>query len=68
MKTEIEATNETELKTTAELLGLDYCKALHGSVETAYKAVYDVTEEEINKWKEIRFTDVPAWLLSKKLN
>ena len=65
---EIEATSETELKATAELLELDYSKALHGSVETAYKAVYDVTEEEINKWEEIRFIDVPTWLSSKKIN
>jgi len=64
---EIEAASEAELITAAELLGLDYSKALHGSVETAYKAVYDVTEEEVNKWEEIRFTDVPLWLSSKKI-
>jgi adenylate cyclase class 2 len=65
---EIETTSEAELKKTAELLGLDYSKALHGSVETAYQAVYDVTEEEINTWKEIRFTDIPTWLSSKRLS
>ncbi|PKL31521.1 adenylyl cyclase [Candidatus Saccharibacteria bacterium HGW-Saccharibacteria-1] len=65
---EIESTSEAELKTAAELLGLDYSKALHGSVETAYKAVYDVTEEEVNGWKEIRFVAVPTWLSSKKIN
>jgi hypothetical protein len=36
-------------------------------VETAYQAVYDVTEEEINSWKEIRFIDIPAWLSSKRI-
>lgn len=65
---EIESTSEAELKTAAELLGLDYSKALHGSVETAYKAVYDVTEDEVNGWKEIRFVAVPTWLSSKKIN
>jgi adenylate cyclase, class 2 len=65
---EIETINEAALKRTANLLGLDYSKALHGSVETAYQAVYDVTEEEINNWKEIRFINVPSWLSSKKLS
>lgn len=63
---EIEAPNENALKEFAKKLGLDYSKALHGSVEPAYQAVYDVTEEEINGWEEIRFTDVPGWLLVKK--
>lgn len=65
---EIETTSEAELKRVAELLRLDYSKALHGSVETAYQAVYDVTEEEINSWKEIRFINVPSWLSSKRLS
>ncbi len=59
---EIEAPDEKQLKETADKLGLDYDKALHGSVETAYQAVYDVTEEEINTWPEIKFIDIPDWL------
>jgi adenylate cyclase class 2 len=62
---EIEAKNEEELKNTAKKLDLEYSKALHGSVETAYQAVYDVTEEEIDNWEEIRFIEVPKWLASK---
>lgn len=62
---EIEAPSEIILKNTAEKLGLEYADALHGSVETAYQAVYDVSEEEIDSWKEIRFIDVPDWLSSK---
>lgn len=62
---EIEAESEEDLKKTAELLGFDYSQVLHGSVETAYQAVYDVTEEEIDSWKEIRFIAVPDWLRSK---
>lgn len=47
------------------MLGLEYSKALHGSVETAYQAVYDVSEEEIDSWEEIRFIEVPKWLALK---
>jgi adenylate cyclase class 2 len=63
---EIEARNEEDLKNVARLLDLDYYKALHGSVETAYQAEYDVSEEEIDSWKEIRFVEVPQWLSIKK--
>ena len=62
---EIEAKNEKELKSVAIKLGLDFSDALHGSVETAYQAIYDVTEEEIDSWEEIRFIEVPDWLALK---
>lgn len=62
---EIEASNESELKSVAEKLGLDYANALHGSVELAYQAVYDVTESEIDNWEEILFIDTPDWLLKR---
>lgn len=62
---EIEAKSEEELKNTAQKLELDYSMSLHGSVETAYQAVYDVSEEEIDNWEEIRFTKVPQWLARK---
>jgi adenylate cyclase class 2 len=62
---EIEAASEKELKNAADKLGFDLASAEHGSVETAYQAVYDVTEKEIDGWKEIRFIDVPGWLLEK---
>ncbi len=62
---EIEASSEEQLKGVAGKLSLDYKDALHGSVETAYQAVYDVSEEEIDNWQEIRFGDVPEWLASK---
>ncbi len=63
---EIEAPNEQKLKDAALKLGLDYTKALHGSAETAYQAVYNVTEEEVDNWSEIRFTEVPDWIEAKK--
>lgn len=59
---ELEAKTEAELKKAAAILGLEYSYALHGSVETAYQAVYDVTEEEVDSWPEIRFSEVPTWL------
>ncbi|MDK2898851.1 MAG: adenylate cyclase, class 2 [Patescibacteria group bacterium] len=64
---EIEASDEGELKSVAEKLDFDYSKALHGSVELAYQAIYDVTEEEIDSWEEILFIDTPDWLLSRLL-
>ncbi len=59
---EIEAKDESALRETANVLDLDYGAALHGSVETAYQAIYDVTEEEIDSWPEIRFIPTPDWL------
>lgn len=63
---EIEASSEDELKSTAKKLELDYEQALHGSVETAYQVVYDVTELEVDYWPEIKFIDVPDWLENKR--
>lgn len=63
---EVEAHNEEGLRSVAHKLGLNFAKALHGSVETAYQDVYDVTEEEIDSWKDVRFTNVPDWLVKKK--
>lgn len=62
---EIEAKSEDELFHVAELLGLARTEALHGSVEIAYQALYDVSEAEVDGWEEIRFTDTPNWLLEK---
>lgn len=62
---EIETENEEDLESVARKLNLDYSDALHGSVETAYQAVYDLTEEEIDSWSEIRFIEVPGWLSSR---
>ncbi len=63
---EIEAKSEETLRAVAEKLDLDYSLATHGSVELAYQAVYDVTEEEVDSWSEITFIDTPDWLAAKK--
>jgi len=63
---EIEARDERALKSVARRLDLDFDDALHGSIETAYQAVYNVTDEEINSWQEVIFSEVPHWLLAEK--
>jgi len=63
---EIEAPDERTLTTAAEELGLAMRDALHGSVETAYQKYYEVSEEEVDGWKEITFSDVPEELKRKR--
>lgn len=64
---EIETDSEEKLFDIADRLDLPRDKALHGSVEIAYQAVYDVTEEQVNGWENISFIDTPSWLLEKKI-
>lgn len=59
---ELEGVSEGKIKGVAEKLGLDWAKAMHGSVETAYQASYGVSETEIDSWETIIFTPVPDWL------
>jgi adenylate cyclase class 2 len=59
---EVESGTEEEIHKVCDLLNLDWVKALHGSVETAYQDVFDVTEDDVNGWEEITFTPVPDWL------
>jgi adenylate cyclase class 2 len=59
---EMEGTSEAELQAVAEQLGLDWSRAVHGSVEIVYTTEYDVTDADVNGWSEITFTDTPAWL------
>ena len=63
---ELEAPDEDIIKSLAEKLGLDWNKALHGSVEIAYQKYYDVTEEEIDNWESITFIPIPDWLKTKR--
>lgn len=63
---EIESETEEEVQKVSALLGFDWSKALHGSVETAYQDLFDVTEDEIDGWEEITFTPVPDWLEIKR--
>lgn len=63
---EVESETEEEIRKVCTLLGFDWNKALHGSVETAYQDLFDVTEEEIDGWEEITFIPVPDWLEIKR--
>ena len=63
---ELEAPDESTIKSLADKLGLDWNKALHGSVEIAYQKYYNVTEEEIDSWERITFEPVPDWLEIKR--
>ena len=64
---ELEGKSEEELKSVASKLGLDWKKALHGSVEIAYQVYFDVTEDEIDAWEEITFVQIPDWLEGKRI-
>ena len=63
---EIESETEEEIQKVSALLGFDWSKALHGSVETAYQDLFSVTDDEIDGWEEITFTPVPDWLEIKR--
>ncbi|MDO8557333.1 MAG: CYTH domain-containing protein [Candidatus Jorgensenbacteria bacterium] len=59
---EFEASTEEEVKDGVDKLGFDWSQAMHGSVETAYQKYFNVTEKEIDAWKEITFIPTPDWL------
>lgn len=63
---EIEGPSEAAVKSVAEKLGLEMADALYGSVDEVYKIYYDVTNQDINYCPEIKFTDAPDWLASKR--
>ena len=63
---EIEASDEQTVLSVARKLGLDVTDAIFGSVEPVYQHYYDVTEDEVNDWKEIIFSPVPDWLEKKR--
>jgi adenylate cyclase class 2 len=64
---EIEGPNEAAVKETAEKLGLDWTKALFGSVEPVYRAEYDVTDLEFYTITEFRFdAPLPELLAERK--
>jgi len=64
---ELEGPTEELVKEVAKDLGLDWNKAMHGSVENIYQMHYDFTDDEIDSWESITFTDPPDWLLKRKI-
>ena len=63
---EIESESEEEIRKVSDLLDFDWGEALHGSVETAYQDLFNVTDDEIDGWEEITFIPVPDWLEIKR--
>ncbi|MEJ0054008.1 MAG: class IV adenylate cyclase [bacterium] len=63
---ELEGSSEEALKDAAAALGLDWSRAMHGSVETVYQMHYDFPESEIDAWGSITFVPEPDWLLTRK--
>lgn len=63
---EIEAPSENELWAVIDKLNLNKDDAKFGSVEIVYQYYYDVTEEEVDGWKEMLFSEVPEWLAAKR--
>jgi adenylate cyclase, class 2 len=58
---EVEAPDEPTIREIFTKLGLDYAKAVFGSVEVVYQAEYDVTDDDIWEVQRITFDDpVPA--------
>lgn len=64
---EIEGENEEKIKQTALKLGFDWNNAKFGSVEVVYQNYYKVSKDEINSWEKILFSEIPVWLLEKKI-
>jgi adenylate cyclase class 2 len=64
---ELEGKSEQAVRSIANKLGLDWSKALYGSVEIAYQSYFDFTEDEIDSWQEIVFSPTPDWLESKRI-
>lgn len=54
---EIEGPDETTVRQVAAKLGLDWPSALHGSVEVAYQAEYDITDDDIYAVADMKFDD-----------
>lgn len=63
---EIEAPTEALLHSAITRLELDPAHMVHGSVEIAYAAEYDVTDAEVDSWKSILFSEVPDQLAAKR--
>lgn len=64
---EIEGSDESTVKAIAAKLGLDWSAAQHGSVEVAYHAEYDTTDQEIDDIPVITFEEpIPEWLEAKR--
>lgn len=58
---EIEGHDEGSVRATAAKLGLDWSSALFGPIHTAYRSIYDVTQDEVNELPQYRFEASVPW-------
>lgn len=58
---EIEGPNEASVKNTAQLLNLLWEKALFGPVSQAYQHYFKATEDKINNYPVMKFSDQAPW-------
>jgi len=65
---EIEGPTEERVREVASDLDFNWINAMHGSVETVYQEHFDVTEEEVDHWPEIKFVNIPKEIESKRKN
>ncbi|MDO4508003.1 MAG: class IV adenylate cyclase [Candidatus Saccharibacteria bacterium] len=63
---ELEGPTEEAVKNVAEKLGFDMKDAHYGSVDETYKLYYDIENDYINYYPEIKFVPVPEDLEQKR--
>ena len=63
---EIEGQSPEAVRNIADKLDFDMGEAHYGLVDEIYKIYYDVTNEQINFCPEIKFTNLPEWLVAKQ--
>jgi adenylate cyclase, class 2 len=57
---ELEGPSEEAVRDAADKLGFVWEDGMHGSMESVYQMVFDVTEEEVDAWPVITFEEIPA--------
>ena len=62
-----EGKDEEAVRGTLLKLGYDWVQAVPGDVIQLYQDVFTVSEEEISRYKEIKFGEVPPWLEERRI-
>ena len=65
---EIEGESEEALRPLVTALGFQWEQGIYGGIVEVFKQYYEVTSDEVNGMKELRFTSVPAWLEERRVN
>ena len=63
---EIEGESKEAVRCATEKIGFSWKEAVFGSVENMYQRHYAVTDEEVDTWPEITFSEIPDWLEQKR--